>query len=318
MDVAVLVLDQVFDLGLSAVLDTLSTAGELAQLGGGRAQPRPRMVGLRRHVATQHGLTVPVTPAQGAARPDVVVVPALGCKVPDTLRAALGRKDVHEAGELLRGWSRQGTLLAAACTGTFVLAASGLLDDGPATTTWWLVPLFRELYPRVDLDESRMIVEARGRVTAGAALAHLDLALWLVRRKSPTLAAQTARYLMVDARPSQAAFAIPDQLAHDDPMVERFERWARAHLADFSLAAAARAAGTSERTLARRLHDVLGKSPLGFVQELRVERAAHLLQSSSADVDSIAAEVGYQSGVTLRTLLRRKLGRGVRELRRAR
>ncbi len=199
-----------------------------------------------------------------------------------------------------------------------MLAASGLLDHGPATTTWWLVPLFRELYPRVDLDESRMIVEARGRVTAGAALAHLDLALWLVRRKSPTLAAQTARYLMVDSRPSQAAFAIPDQLAHDDPMVERFERWARTHLADFSLAAAARAAGTSERTLARRLHDVLGKSPLGFVQELRVERAAHLLQSTTADVDSIAAEVGYQSGVTLRTLLRRKLGRGVRELRRAR
>ena len=63
---------------------------------------------------------------------------------------------------------------------------------------------------------------------------------------------------------------------------------------------------------------MLGKSPLGFVQALRVERAAHLLQSTTADVDSIAAEVGYQSGVTLRTLLRRKLGRGVRELRRAR
>jgi transcriptional regulator GlxA family with amidase domain len=73
--------------------------------------------------------------------------------------------------------------------------------------------------------------------------------------------------------------------------------------------------GTSQRTLARRLALVLGKSPLSYVQDLRVERATHLLQTSEASVDEIAAEVGYADGVTLRTLLRRKTGRGVRELR---
>lgn len=82
------------------------------------------------------------------------------------------------------------------------------------------------------LDESQMIVHASRLVTAGAALAHLDLALWLVRRQSPALATLTARYLVVDPRPSQAAFAIPDHLAHSDPFVERFERWARRRLAD--------------------------------------------------------------------------------------
>jgi transcriptional regulator GlxA family with amidase domain len=60
---------------------------------------------------------------------------------------------------------------------------------------------------------------------------------------------------------------------------------------------------------------VLGKSPLSYLQDLRVERAQSLLHGSGRDIDAIAAEVGYEDGATLRTLLRERLGRGVRELR---
>jgi hypothetical protein len=74
-------------------------------------------------------------------------------------------------------------------------------------------------------------------------------------------------------------------------------------------------AAIDERPLARRLRTVLGKSPLSYFQDLRVERAVHLLQTSNTSVDRIASEIGYSDGVTLRTLLRRKLGRGVREIR---
>jgi transcriptional regulator GlxA family with amidase domain len=236
--------------------------------------------------------------------------------MPETLRVTLQRRDIIDTHALLRRWSDSGTLVGAACTGTFVLAGTSLLDGQRATTSWWLAPFFREQYPHVVLAESHVLVGSSRFITAGAALAHLDLALWLVRRCSPALAALTARYLVVDPRPSQAAFSIPDHLAHSDPLVERFERWARRQLADgFSLSEAARAALTSERTLARRLQSVLGKSPLAFFQDLRVERAVHLLQTTSASMDQIADQVGYADGVTLRTLIRRKLGRGVRELR---
>jgi transcriptional regulator GlxA family with amidase domain len=197
-----------------------------------------------------------------------------------------------------------------------VLASASLLDGQNATTTWWLAPFFRERYPNVNLDESRMLVHSANIVTAGAAIAHLDLALWLVRRKSPGLAALAARYLVVDPRPSQAAFIIPDQLAHHDLLIEKFELWARQRLVKgFSLSGAAKATGTSERTLARRLQAVMGKSPLSYVQDLRVERAVQLLQTTRASVDQVAVQVGYADGVTLRTLLRRKLGKGVREIR---
>ncbi|PQA32678.1 helix-turn-helix domain-containing protein, partial [Amnimonas aquatica] len=56
-------------------------------------------------------------------------------------------------------------------------------------------------------------------------------------------------------------------------------------------------------------------TPLSYFQDLRVERAVQLLRTGSGSVDQIAAQVGYADGVTLRALLRRKLGRGVKDFR---
>jgi transcriptional regulator GlxA family with amidase domain len=317
MRIHVLVLEGAFDTGLSAVLDTFATARDLApSLARKGLRLEVKLIGLRARVRTSQGFTVPTQRAHPSMKADVVLVPAIGAKDPQSLGVALERPDIRAAGVLLREWSRAGSTLCAACTGTFVLAAAGLLDGRAATTSWWLAPFFRERFPKVRLDESQILVKSRGIVTAGAALAHIDLALSLVRRVSPELAAITARYLMLDARSSQAAFAIPDHLARADPMVERFEAWVREHLDDrFLLGTAAQAIGASERTLARRLRSVLGKSPISYVQDLRVERAGQLLRTSRHSVDHVASLVGYANGATLRRLLRRKLGRGVRELR---
>jgi transcriptional regulator GlxA family with amidase domain len=317
MRLHILVLDGVFDLGLAALTDTFGTANELAgSLAQAPAPVEVTLVGVRRRVRTAQGLTVPVVPIHRAAKPDVVLVPALGAKMPATLAARLEHSDVADAVVALRQWSHSGAIAGAACTGTFVLAETALLDGQRATTSWWLAPMFRQRYARVVLDESRMLVNSPGFITAGAALAHLELALSVIRGRSPALAALTARYLLVEARGSQAEFVIPDHLSHADPVVERFEGWARQHLArGFSLAEAAVAAGASKRTLARRLQSVLGKTPLSYFQDLRVERAVHLLRTGSESIDQIATKIGYSDGVTLRVLLRRKLGRGVRELR---
>jgi transcriptional regulator GlxA family with amidase domain len=317
MRVSVLALDDVFDLGLSAVLDALQTANELIGMAK-LAVPRfdVKTVGLRKTVKTSQGLRVPVHAIDGRV-PDCIVVPAIGFKMPGPLQAALARPEVRDAAAALQLWAARGALMSAACIGTFVMAESGLLDRQRATTTWWLAPLFRERYPEVLLEESQMIIQSGRVVTAGAALSHMDLALWLVRHTSPQLASLTAKYLIVDSRPSQSAYALADHLVHSDPLVQRFERWARSRLArGFSLDEAARAVGTSKRTLARRMQSVLGKSPLSYFQSLRVERAVHLLKTTDASVDEVAGRVGYADGVTLRALLRRRLDLGIREIRR--
>lgn len=317
MRIYIVALQNTFDTGLSTLLDTFSVANELAASSKAlTTRFDVTIVGVRSRVTTSHGLSIPARRATGLAHPDIALVPAVGAKMPDTLSRLLDQREIVDAQSLLRRWFQRGTMLGAACTGTFILAEASLLNGHHATTSWWLAPFFRERYPQVVLDESRMIVHSSPFITAGAALAHLDLALWLVRHRSPALAALTARYLVIDSRPMQATFAIPDHLAHADPFVERFERWARRRLGDgFSLHDAARAVRTSPRTLTRRLHAVIGKSPLAYFQDLRVERAVHLLQTSNHSVDQIADRVGYASGATLRTLIQRKIGRGVRELR---
>ena len=319
MRIDIITLDDVFDLGLSAVLDVFSTANELIEVAG-LDVPRfePRIVGVRKKVRTAHGFVVPVN-APATRAPECVVVPAIGIKMPAPLEAALARPDVRDTAQLLQRRARQGAQITAACVGTFVLAESGLLDEREATTTWWLAPLFRKRYPAVALDESHMLVRSGRIVTAGAALGHMDLALWIVRGVSPQLATLAAKYLIVDSRPSQSAYALADHLVHDDPIVQRFERWARGRLATgFSLEEAAKAVGASKRTLARRMQDVLGKTPLSYFQRLRVERAVHLLKTGDASVDQIAARVGYADGATLRALLRRELDLGVKQIRGAR
>ncbi len=273
MHICVLGLDGAFDMGLSALLDTFQTANELAS--GARSGPpfRVTLAGLRKRAKTQQGFQMPLA-ALPRARPDVVIVPALGAKSPAALVPALERRDVTEAGAVLREWSKGGSLLAAACTGTFVLAQAGLLDGRRATTTWWLAPYFRQRFPLVELDEQRMLVDAGGRVTAGAALAHVDLAMWLVRRKSPALARDAAHFLTFDGRPAQTAYVMQDHLLHADPLLEKFEIWARRNLGAFSLDAAARSVGTSERTLERRLRAVLGKFA-ALVRARFAGRASH-------------------------------------------
>ncbi|CAN7699180.1 helix-turn-helix domain-containing protein [Caballeronia sp. LjRoot29] len=83
----------------------------------------------------------------------------------------------------------------------------------------------------------------------------------------------------------------------------------------FPLQDAASALATSKRSLQRRCQGVLWQSSLAFSQDWRVKHAQSLIRSGYLDLKSIAAEVGYETGATLRSLLRERLGCGVRELR---
>ncbi len=273
MNITVLALDGVFDTGLSIVLDALSTANELSAMQGWPSPPfQISVVGMRRRVKSAQSMGVPVLRAAHCPQPDLVIVPALGYKMPEPLQEALARADVAEALVALRSWADAGARIAAACIGTFVLAESGLLNGHDATTTWWLAPLFRQRYPEVRVDTDHMVVNSGQFVTAGAAFSHIDMTLWLIRQTSPELAALVARYLVVDSRPSQSSYVISDHLAHSDPLIERFDRWVRTHLDEgFNLDVAASQLATSKRTLARRIRDVLGKTPVAYVQDLRIE-----------------------------------------------
>jgi transcriptional regulator GlxA family with amidase domain len=315
MRIVLLALDGVFDTAYTAVLDSLRIANNFAAREGRQPPFEISVVGVRKKVRTNGGLAIPVQPIAPALAPDWVVLPALATSTPELLLPALERPDVRQAVVELGRWHGQGARIATSCIGTFLVAETGLLDHREATTTWWLAPLFRQRFPKVRLEESRMLVPTDIGVTAGAAMGHLDLALWLISKASPELAVVVSRYLLADLRSSQAQYIIPNHLAQADPLVLRFERWARDRLKEgFSLQDAASAVGTSTRSLQRRCQAILGKSPLSYFQDLRVEHAQSLLRGGM-DLETVAAHVGYIDGATLGALLRQRTGRGVRDLR---
>jgi transcriptional regulator GlxA family with amidase domain len=320
MRVALLAVDGMFDSGLSALLDVLAAANHLAD----PARPAPFEVttaGVGTRIRTGHGHLVPTVPIRGPAAdpPELLVLPALGLKEPDLLVRTVCSAANRPVLDLVRELRAAGSELAAACSGTFFLAESGVLDGLAATTSWWLGPVFRRRYPAVRLDGSRTLTRDRGVTTAGAAFAHIDLALSVVRRCSPALAESVARYLLIGDRPSQAAFAVPSLLAAWDPTIGAFERWIREHLADPpSITAAAAWLGVSERTLQRGTAAVVGMSPIDFVQEIRLDEATFLLRTTELTVAAVAARVGYRNAGTLRALIRRKRGTTTAGLRLAR
>jgi transcriptional regulator GlxA family with amidase domain len=316
MRVAVVVYDGVFDSGLTSILDVLDNANAL----GAQINEAPTwdvtMVGPAPQVRTGAGLVVSPEPIEAADSTDLLVVPARGGSDPNALVDYVSGDVSLPIRNLIARTHNRGTTIASACAGTFFLAEAGVLDGLRATTTWWLSPAFRERYPKVDLDHGQMVVSSKGITTAGAAFGHVDLALSIVRTSSPALSDLVARYLVVDERPSQAAYTIPSALAQSDPIVAAFERWIRDHIAEtFSLPEAAKAVGVSERTLQRSVQRTVGTSPIRFVQDLRVERAAHLLRTTELTLESISRKVGYEHPNTLRVLLRERTGKTTAALR---
>ena len=316
MQVALVVYDGVFDSGLAAILDVLSNANAL----GGQIHEAPTwdvtMVGASSQVRTGAGLLVSPEPLEHAQTADLLVVPALAESEPSALLDHVGGDVSLPVRNLIAQTRDRGTTIASACAGTFLLAEAGILDGVRATTTWWLSPSFRARYPLVDLDHSQMVITSGGITTAGAAFGHIDLALAIVRAGSPALADLVARYLVVDERPSQSAYTIPSALAQSDPTVAAFERWSRQHLAEpVSMADAAKAIGVSERTLQRSVQRTVGTSPIRFIQDLRIERASHLLRTTDLSVEIIARKVGYEHSHTLRALLRERTGKTTSALR---
>ncbi|MGW1762451.1 GlxA family transcriptional regulator [Streptomyces mirabilis] len=320
METAVLVYDGVFDSGLSAILDVLDAANAMRE-----TLPKPppawkiNTVGFGEQIRSGAGHLVPVAPAAEAKRAALLILPALAKRQPDELLDQVSGSAMTGVRQLLADIRASDIPVASACTGTFLLAESGVLDGRRATTSWWLAPYFRTRYPAVTLDQTSMVTTSGGVTTAGAAFAHVDLALAIIRTTSPALADLVAQYLVIDERPSQAVYTIPSALAQSDPTIAAFELWVRTHIDEpVTITEAARALGVSERTLQRTVQRVLGTSPVRYIQDLRVERASHLLRTTDLPLEAIARQVGYEHANTLRVLLRRRTGHTTTALRRYR
>ncbi|MGP3958975.1 GlxA family transcriptional regulator [Nonomuraea sp. 3N208] len=247
------------------------------------------------------------------------VLPDHGLDVLDTADTVLV-PGIH-AGRALKDGTISDTLQAALqgrprtmsiCTGSFVLAAAGLLDGRPATTHWREAARFAALFPEVKLDADVLFVDDGDVLTSAGVAAGMDLCLHVIRRDHGSEVANRAarRCVMPPWREGGQAQYVERPLPYEAAGGTAATRaWMLAHLeTPLDLSALAEHARMSVRTFTRRFRAETGMSPAKWLAGQRVQHARQLLETTDLGVEEVARRAGFGTAVSLRQHLHAAVG----------
>jgi transcriptional regulator GlxA family with amidase domain len=306
---------------IMGAIDLFHTANFLAKRGKAKDGPLFEWQVLSldgRPVKSSSGCLLPVDGSLKDRPPGkVVMIPAFGSPIYEKLIEEMAKCGLLV--KWLKDQHRKGATLTATCTGSFLLAECGLLDGRPATTSWWLAPLFEKRYPKVLLESDSMLTVSDRIICSGTGMSHLDLALYLIEKyASRELARSCAKFAVVDlARRSQAPYTVLNYLRTNDPVVWKAEKWMRIHLKEtMTIEDIARHAAVSTRTLMRHFKEATGDSPQAFLQKMRVENGKALLENTRLRMGEILDRVGYNDESAFRRLFKKHTGLSPRDYRR--
>lgn len=238
---------------------------------------------------------------------DALMLPGIDHQGPFDLAPMLERLGPEQ--EVLRAFAQSGKPIVSSCSSTCLVAEAGLLDGRCATTSWWLSAFFRKRYPDVTLDAEQLVVEDGKHISSGGVTSYIDLALRLVGHfAGEELRQNVAKVLAMDANRSSQAPYIASAMIQDQGhvVIERARRWLNQRLdRPWSTADLAEYCNTSQRTLLRRFQDAVGMSPVQYAQQLRVERAKALLESTRLSLEDITGRCGYEDVSTFSKVFKR-------------
>lgn len=287
--------------------DNMLAAGTMLPVEMWRAAEQTRLAGKRETerlsvitvatgghtVHTQAGIDLaPQYSLEQANTADVVYLPALW----------RNPRPVLKKNAALIPWLQtrfeQGCLLAAVGTGCCFLAEAGLLDGKSATTHWHYLDQFQAAYPRVMLKRDYFITQSGSIYCAASVNALADVTVYLIERfYGREIAAHVERNFSHEIRRPYDKYRYfdGDDLQHSDEIIVEVQLWMKRHLADnIVMASIAKRFGISQRSLNRRFRSAIGVSPLDYLQQIRVEAAQELLQTTNLTVAEISYRVGYQ------------------------
>jgi transcriptional regulator GlxA family with amidase domain len=239
----------------------------------------------------------PTASIESAGRPDLIFIPAVGDNY-FTDAFALSLEPHRAFIPWIKACAAEGTRVVSACTGAFLLAATGLLDGRSATTHWLWADEFRKKFPKVNLQPERFIVDEGNLITSGAATSFSDLVMYLIELYFGHEAASlSSKLLAIDVnRRTQLPYTIfSGQKAHRDRHILQIQQLLESeNQQNWTSRGLARRAGMSLRNFDRRFRKATGEAPSTYIQKLRVEKAKRLLETTNDTVEEIADQVGYE------------------------
>lgn len=261
------------------------------------AEPGPVASNVGFSVNVEHDLSF-------AYEADLVVV----CPLP---RAKWESSDPRVLDVVRHAAARDAWLLSV-CSGSFVLAAAGVLNGRRATTHWKYADAMARMHPQIAVDPDVLFVQDGRIITSAGTAAGLDACLHLLRQEiGAELTNRVARRMVVPPQRDggQAQYIdrpLPE--AQGDSLAVVTD-WAIEHLReDLTVESLAAHAHMSPRTFARRFKAEHGATPAAWLARQRIIQAQRMLEQTDLGLDAIAAECGFGSAAVLRQNFARVLG----------
>lgn len=212
--------------------------------------------------------------------------------------------DPHLAGVIDR-LAQRSRRVASVCTGTTILAATGILDGKKATTHWVYAQRMAARHPSVTVDADQIYLRQGNVYTSAGVTSAIDLTLALVAEDHGADAARYVARMLVTylQRPGNQAQVsmFVEKAPPEHAVVQRVIDYIVANLDnDLSSATLSEVAGVSRRHLTRLVTGDTGVTPARLVRQMRLEAAGRLLAATSIPLPQVAAKCGFTSSETMR------------------
>ena len=222
---------------------------------------------------------------------------------------------LHRETAMIKWIRRQydnGADIASMCLGAFIFASTGLLDGKRATTHWMSATYFKQLFPKVKVEDDKIIIDEGRFYTSGAAFSFTTLMIYLIEKIcGRDMALAASKVFIINVHDSnQHSFSIFNlQRNHEDDVIARIQDHIEKNYYDeLSLNDMAKRSNMSTRTFIRKFTQITGNTPLVYVQRVRMETAKRLLEKGRLTVEQVCVQVGYGDFGFFRNIFKRLTG----------
>ncbi len=296
---------------LSCIIGTwqvFTSANEYWKNNGKRQVFTIELAGVSEQSDFVNGLltVIPQTNISSVQKTDLVIIPAI--------QGAF--RQLHKENIIMVNWMQEqykkGAELACMCTGAYLLASTGLLDNRSCSIHWNAVDNFRNLFPKVILKAEKLITDEQGIYTNGGGYSFLNLLIYLVEKYYDR---QTAIYcskiFQIDIdRQTQSDFVIfTGQKTHGDEVVKKAQAYIESNFYEkISMENLSKKLAVGRRNFDRRFIKATGNTPVEYLQRVKVESAKKAFETSRKTINEIMYEVGYADVKAFREVFRKITG----------